>query len=217
MMAPVKPGTRRYHSPIRVEQAQETRRRIVAAALGLLLERGYAGTTVAAVAAAADVSAETIYTTLGGKRGLLEAVIETAIVGIDTEVPRDDPAWWDGVERLKDPRQRLRRMIEHTCLITARTSPIHAVIRGAADKEPFAVDLRKRLFRERLALQTGRIRRYLRADLRRGLSVTEAGQSYSTLTGPELYFLHTVDLGWTTEQHRKWLTRLLEAELLGPA
>jgi AcrR family transcriptional regulator len=216
MMSPVKPPTRRYHSPIRIEQAQETRRRILSAALRLFLERGYAGTTVSAVAAAADVSAETIYATLGGKRGLLEGVIDSAIAGTDADVPRDDPTWWHGVERLTDPRQRLRRMVEHTCLTTARTSAIHAVIRGAADKEPFAVDLRQRLFQDRLAAQTDRIRRFIAADLRRGLTVTMAGQTYSTLTGPELHALHTVDLGWTTDQHRTWLTRLLDTELLGP-
>ena len=189
----------------------------MAATMRLFLERGYAGTTVAAVSDAADVSAETIYATLGSKRGLLERVIDNAIVGADSAVPRDDPKWWNEVQRLRSPRQRLRRMVEHTCLTTARISAIHAVIRGAADKEPFAVVLRQRLLQERLDAQTERIRRYLEADLRPGLSITKAGQTYSTLTGPELYHLLTVDLGWTPEQHRSWLTRLLEIELLGSA
>ena len=52
---------------------------------------------------------------------------------------------------------------------------------------------------------------------RPGLSVVAAGQTYTTLSGPELYHLLTVDLGWTPEQHQKWLTRLLDTELLGPA
>ena len=215
MMARVKPS-RRYHSPVRVEQAQATRRRVLEAAQRLFVERGYAGTTVAAVAGAADVSAETIYTTFSGKRGLLEGVIHSAIAGVDATVPRDDSAWWAEVSKLEDARQRLRRMVEHTCLTVARTSAIHAIIRGAADKEPFAVELRTQLFQERLRAQTERIRRFLKNDLRPGLSVTEAGQAYSTLTGPELYHLQTVDLGWTPKQHQTWLTRLLEAEFLGP-
>jgi AcrR family transcriptional regulator len=216
MVAAVKPPSRRYHSPVRVEQAQVTRGRVLDAAHRLFLERGYAGATVAAVADAADVSAETVYATFGGKRGLLEGVIQHAIAGVDAAVPRDDPTWWNEVQRLPDPRQRLRRMIEHTCLTTARTTAIHAIIRGAADKEPFAVALRAQLFQERLSAQTQRIRRFLKADLRPGISVIEAGQTYSTLTGPELYHLHTADLGWTSRQHQAWLTRLLESELLGP-
>jgi hypothetical protein len=69
---------------------------------------------------------------------------------------------------------------------------------------------------ERFTAQTGRIRRCLKANLRTGLSAVGAGRSCSTLTGPELYHRHTVDLGWTPERHQRWLTRLLEAEQIGP-
>src|SRR5262245_60666559 len=100
MVAAVKPSTRRYHSPVRVEQAQITRRRVLQATQALFLERGYAGTTVAAVASAANVSAETVYATFGGKRGLLEGVIQDAIAGVDAAIPRDDPTWWNEVQQL---------------------------------------------------------------------------------------------------------------------
>jgi len=163
------------------------------------------------------VSAETIYTTFGGKRGLLEGVIHSAIAGVDATVPRDDSAWWAEVSKLEDARQRLRRMVEHTCLTVARTSAIHAIIRGAADKEPFAADLGRRLLQERLTNQTERIRRYLAEHLRPGLSVNEAGERYCALTSPELYHLLTIELTWTPQQHQTWLTQLLHAELLGPA
>ena len=52
----------------------------------------------------------------------------------------------------------------------ARTRPIHAIIRGAADKEAFAATLERRLLNERLTAQTERIRRYLTDALRPGLS-----------------------------------------------
>ena len=97
-----------------------------------------------------------------------------------------------------------------------RTRPIHAVIRGAADKEPFAAALGKRLLHDRLTNQTARIGQYLGDQLRAGLSVAEAGQRYCALTSPELYYLLTVEFGWTADQHGKWLTELLEIELLGP-
>ena len=69
---------RRYNSPLRAEQADGTRRRVLAAARELFLARGYAGTTVAAVAQAAGVSPDTIYVSLGGKQGLLEGVLSLA-------------------------------------------------------------------------------------------------------------------------------------------
>jgi hypothetical protein len=30
------------------------------------------------------------------------------------------------------------------------------------------------------------------------------------------HYLLTVEFGWTADKHRRWLTDLLEAELLGP-
>jgi hypothetical protein len=105
-------------------------------------------------------------------------------------------------------------MVGFSCEILARTGPIHVVIRGAADKEPFAAELGSRLLRERLASQVERVRICLGEDLRSGLSVDEAGQRYCALTSPELYHLLTVELGWTVEQHRRWLSELLAVELL---
>lgn len=205
---------RRYHSPLRADQADRTRRRILDAAFRLFVERGYAGTTIAAVAAEARVSPETIYLSLGGKRGLLEGVIELAIAGED-DSPTEENEWWQEVARLPAARERLERMVEYSCRILERTRPIHAVIRGASDKEAFAAALAKRLLHERLANQTARIREHLDGELAPGLSVVEAGQRYCALTSPELYQTLTVEFGWTAARHRRWLTDLLAAELLG--
>jgi hypothetical protein len=76
-------------------------------------------------------------------------------------------------------------------------------------------ELGRRLLMERLANQTERIRTYVGDELRPGLSVAEAGQRYCALASPELYHVLTVEFGWSAEQHRRWLTDLLRAELLG--
>jgi TetR/AcrR family transcriptional regulator, regulator of autoinduction and epiphytic fitness len=212
MAEQVKGPRRAYNSPLRADQAQQTRRRILEAARDLFVDRGYAGTTVAAVAAEAGVSPETVYLTLGGKRGLLEGVMD--ITG-PHETVGDDDRWWAMVADLPDPAERLDKMVEYSCRILARTRPIHAIIRGAADKEAFAADLGRRLLNERLTNQIDRIRRFLGEALRPGLSVTEAGERYCVLTSPDLYHLLTVELSWTADQHRTWLTHLLRADLLG--
>jgi AcrR family transcriptional regulator len=206
---------RRYNSPLRAEQAEQTRRRILESAFRLFAERGYAGTTIAAVAEDAGVSPETIYLSLGGKRGLLERAIEMAIAGAEPREDQDDARWAE-VAELPSAAGRLERMVEYSCRILARTRPIHAVIRGAADKEAFAAVLGRRLLHDRLTAQTERVRDYLRHDLRAGLSVDQAGQRYCVLASPELYYLLTVELDWTADEHRRWLTELLKTELLAP-
>ena len=214
MSGGVKTSRRKYHSPLRADQAEQTRHRILESAFRLFAESGYAGTTIAAVAEDAGVSPETIYLSLGGKRGLLEGAIEMAITGEENQAT-EDHAWWTTVAQLPGAPERLERMVEYSCTILARTRPIHAVIRGAADNEAFAAVLGRRLLHDRLTAQTERVRRYLGDDLRAGLSVDEAGQRYCVLAGPELYHLLTVELGWTADQHERWLTELLKTELLG--
>ena len=165
---------RKYHSPLRADQSRRTRQRILEAAFALFAERGYAGTTIAAVAERAGVSHETVYGTAGGKRRLLEAVIELAIAGDEDGAAANEDDLWAEIEGLADPSDRLARMLDYSCGILARTRAIHTVIRGAADKETFAAELGSRLLHERLAVQTERIRRYLGDDLRPGLSPAEA-------------------------------------------
>jgi AcrR family transcriptional regulator len=207
-------ASRRYHSPLRAGQAERTRGRVLDASLELFAERGYAGTTVAAIADRAGVSAQTVYLSLGGKRGVLESLIESAIAGTGDPAALDE-TWSTEVASLCDARERLARLVEHSCGILARTRPIHAVIRGAADKEAFAATLGRRLLQDRLAAQTERIRTHLRYDLRPGLTLVDAGQRYCALASPDLYHLLVSELGWTPGRHRRWLTQLLEAELLG--
>jgi AcrR family transcriptional regulator len=209
----VKTPRRRYHSPLRADQAERTRRRVLEAASRLFADRGYAGTTIAAVAQEAGVSPETIYLSLGGKRGLLEGVIEMTIAG-EADPPTKDNPWWAMVAELPSAHDRLEKMVEYSCRTLARTRPIHAVIRGAADKEPFAAALGRRLMHDRLTNQTERIREYLGDDLRPGLPLAEAGQRYCALTSPELYQMLVVEFGWPPDQHRRWVTRLLTSELL---
>jgi AcrR family transcriptional regulator len=211
MAKAVKGPRRAYRSRLRADQAQETRRRVLEAALQLFVERGYAGTTVTAVADHAGVSPETIYLALGGKRGLLEGVMD--ITGPHGSVAEDDQ-WWHMVAQLPSASERLDKMVEYSCRILGRTRPIHAIIRGAADKEAFAAAMGQRLLQERLNNQTQRIRHYLGEHLKPGLSVAEAGERYCALSSPELYHVLTVDFGWTADQHREWLTQLVRTQLL---
>ena len=208
-------GRRRYHSPLRAEPADGTRRRVLTAARGLFLARGYAGTTVAAVAQAAGVSPDTIYVSLGGKQGLLEGVLSLARYDPEDPGQRDQEHRRDEISALTDPRQRLRRLVELSCETLARISPVHAVLRGAADGHPFAAGLYDRMLGLRLQIQAQNLKSYLGASLRPGLTVKQAAERYSALLSPELYHLLTIEHRWTTRRYASWVTDLLDHDLLG--
>jgi AcrR family transcriptional regulator len=214
MAKAVKTQRRAYRSVLRAEQADQTRRRILDAARRLFIERGYAGTTITAVAQAARVVPETVYGSLGSKRALLEGVIEATIVG-------PEPASLDDqvkarIEGLGTPRERLDGYVGWICGVLARTSPVHAVIRGAADGEHFAVALRQRLLRERLANHARHLALVVEESrFRGGMSVDQAAQRFGALASPEVHYLMTIDMGWSRDRHKDWLRESAESDLLG--
>src|SRR5258708_39546117 len=79
-----KKTSRAYRSELRQQQAEQTRSRVVAAAAELFAADGYARTTLAKIAAAAGVSAETVQGQ-GPKAALLIAAAEFAGVGVSDE------------------------------------------------------------------------------------------------------------------------------------
>ena len=214
MVSSVNPGTRRYRSSLRQQQAQLTRSAVFAAAQRLFLERGFGATTVAAVAAEAGVSTETIYATLGGKSGLLRGVIETTILGPDS-TPLMDQVPWARIDAVENPHERLATLVAFVCDVLERTSPVHAVIRGAADSEQFAVELRKRLLDRRLEDIRSNLRRTLPAGVRPQLRWDQATERFAALASPEMHHLLTVELGWRPVQYRNWLTAIVDTDLLG--
>ena len=64
---------REYDSSRRQRQAAQTRADILQAARRLFSERGYAATTIEAIAAEAEVAEATVYAGFGSKRGILLA------------------------------------------------------------------------------------------------------------------------------------------------
>jgi AcrR family transcriptional regulator len=82
-----------YRSPRRGAQAQDTRRRIVAAATEQFASAGYLATTMRSIAAAAGVSVASIELAFGSKARLLKAAIDVAIAGDHNPVAVLDRDW----------------------------------------------------------------------------------------------------------------------------
>jgi len=80
---------RRYESSVRVAQAAENRRRLIAAATDLFVLHGWAETTMSQVAAEAGLARPTLYLHFDSKLALLLACIDAALSDVPVR-ERDD-------------------------------------------------------------------------------------------------------------------------------
>ena len=101
-------SSRRYVSPRRREQAAATRELILDAAQALFERGGYAATSMAVIAARADVSLKTVYLGFETKSGLLRAVWHRVLRGDRDDVPVGEQAWYRQVLDEPDPERQLR-------------------------------------------------------------------------------------------------------------
>src|SRR5579863_8453646 len=93
LVADVKRPAAQKAPPARRERARRTRQRMIRAAQELLVERGYAGTTMADIAARADVAVQTLYFSFHTKPELLNACFEAAVFGDDSPAPPPEQGW----------------------------------------------------------------------------------------------------------------------------
>src|ERR1700682_3004952 len=102
-----RPKRRPYDTSHRREAAAETRKAVVAAASKLFADRGYAATTMTAIAAAAGVALDTVYASVGPKPVLFRHLIETAISGRDQPAVAEDRGYVQRIRAEPDPGRTL--------------------------------------------------------------------------------------------------------------
>jgi AcrR family transcriptional regulator len=208
----VKPR-RRYDSPRRAEQARQTRAEVTGAAQRLFLRDGFAATTIAAIAAEAHVSAETIYKAFGGKPGLVRAICEQALAG-EGPVPAETRS--DDLQASEpDPRQIIRGWGRLSAEIAPRVSPILLLLRAAAFTDPEMASLRAEIEASRLTRMTRNARTLVAGGhLRAGITAEKAGEILWTYSSPELYELLVVNRRWPPQEYGAFIADAMIAALL---
>ena len=194
-----KPRARAYDSSRRNRQAAETRAEVLAAAAELFNTHGWAGTTLAAVAATAGVAVETIYSGFGSKKGLLRAAMDVAIVGDAEPVPfaeREESARLGRGTR----DERLRAAAAVQTDIHERSAGVWRAILAAASNDPEVEQWRHEL-------ELGR-----RIEMRRSLGLIFEREVDEQLVdvcwalfSAEVYAKLTGDGGWTRAEYERWL------------
>src|SRR5262245_9019057 len=199
---------RRYRSPLREEQAEATRRRVLEAAIGLFGRQGVTATSVGELARAAGVSPETVYGSFGSKQGVL--------TGIASLVSRERfplERWQaEHAERAANPVGQLALVVDVMADFYAANPDVVSLLAEAAAAEAFAEWRRTNLGPPEFAFE-----QLPPGALRPDLSPVEAAQLLDGFLSPELFAKLVMAGGWSLADYQHRLFDVLEHALLIPS
>jgi AcrR family transcriptional regulator len=210
-------GRRRYDNRHREEQARQTRQRILQAAREVLLGRGYTAMTIAAVADAAGVSAETIYKRFGSKAALVKEVYDVTLAGDDLPIPVPERSSWHDLLEDPSPQGKVARYAAHVRQISERTAPLlDVLLAGSRAGDPDLKAFSAKTNAERLA-GTAMFVTHLAetGSLRPGLDTGRARDEVWVLNSPEVYRLFVTDRGWRNDDYQDWIAETISRAVLG--
>lgn len=193
----------------REQRAKRTRRRMMAAACQLFSERGYAATTMDAVAKEAGVAVQTTYFTFRNKAALLQAAFEYAVLGPD-ETPPHLSEWYREAQSAPDIETGVRVFVDGNFPILQRAAPLAWVMSADKDGRPTAdynEQLRRDGFREHVEAFTAK------HPLRDGLTPERALDLLLVLVGPHQFQLFIGEYHWPLEEYRDWVVAAVLREL----
>lgn len=207
---------RRYDNRGRQQQAAATRRRVLETAHRLVLEHGYAATTMAGIAAEAGVSTVSLYKGFGTKAELITQMLGMVLVGDDEPVPlaqrpenADLVAETDGARLLQRYAAWCRRLYERLGALPA------ILLIGARSGETDLQELAAQVSAKRLADATDTADQLVATGhLRPGLDRNRVRDLIWALNSPEMHQLLTRDREWSPEDYQHWLAQALTDALI---
>jgi AcrR family transcriptional regulator len=198
-------GKRRYDARSRQNQARESRDRVLAVARRLFAEQGFAGTSIARIAAEAGVSAPTVFAGFQSKVNLLKAAVDTAIAGDTENKPLRDRPVLQRVHEGRTFEEVAERLADAFCEVAERSYALYAVVHGAADGDPQIAALCAELDRQRL-VGAGLLAETIADRLGTG-PVEEIRDRLWVLMSPLQYGMIVHELGRPVAWYRDWVAR----------
>src|SRR6478735_4632592 len=205
VVTPAAPGPRGR----RAVQAEQTRTEIVSAARRQFAATGYAGTSIKDIAAAAGVSVQTVYDSVGSKADLVRRLNDLIDADADVgEIARTIPDTADPLEVARIPALITRRIVERcgdilrTCFDGARAEPdlLPVVDEGGRRHRAGA-----RRIAERLAALDA---------LDPGVSIDDAAVTIATVADYRVAMLLIDDHEYTLDQVEDWMAATIARTVL---
>ena len=191
---------------LRAERVASTEQRLIAAATDLFLRHGYAGTTLAAVAAAAGVAPRTVYLRFGTKVDLFRRVMDVAVVGDTAPVDLAHRDWMRRALTAPTLEERMQVAIRGAGEMLARVGPLLPVAEQAAAVEPH-IARAGQAGRDETRDQIRRFWTQAAADglLPAGVDLDWLADTAGILGSADTYLHICRTLSWTADAYEQWL------------
>jgi AcrR family transcriptional regulator len=196
---------RSYRSDRRSTQARLTRHRVLSAATAVFLARGYAGTTMRAIAGEANVSLPTVEALFGTKARILKAAIDVAIAGDDEQIAVLDRDWARAAAQAPTVEEFLAIAADVIAPAQARSAGLVLALFEGSSADVELARLVNQMITSRAETARWLVDTMIsKGALRDGCSRSEAIDTMWILMDPAVYDRLTRQRQWTNRQYQKW-------------
>jgi len=205
---------RSYDASGRREQARARRLAVVLAARELFERDGFRLTTIAAIAAHAGVSVESIYKGFGTKATLAEAVFDVVIAGDDEPVPVADRPAMKAIRDEPDARRKISLYVGGLAQRQARSAKVQILIRDGRHVDDSLAPIWATLNEEGLIGMTMLGRHLLDSgQLRDGIDLDEVRDVLWNYLSIDTYERLVLSQGWPLERYSHWLAHAIASAI----
>jgi len=209
----LKNAPRRYNASGRRADAEARQQRTVDAAARLFVEQGYGATSIADIAAAADVSPQFIYSSFESKAGVLARAVDYAIAGDTADVPvAARPAARVAMTH-PDVQHRISSMVTLLRESHERAAALIHLVETASATDDALAELANKLTAQLRKDLTGFAKALPRGTLRPGVTVRRAGDILCALGAPRTWSTLVDQFGWTAKEYEAWLIDTVKRSL----
>lgn len=205
---------RPYRSALRRRQAAQTRQRVIQAAVELFGQQGYGATTLAQLAARAEVSVETIQKH-GPKAALLLAAVEHSSFGVEGENDFFDTGLGKAMLTIDNPEDLATFVGEAMLAINEPSAGVWLAVVGAAHGDDEIRRYQAEMF-ARIRAQVANVLDYVdrRGWLRTDVDVEDLVEAACIVTGVDTYIRFVKVDGMSREAYRAFVARTMRESIL---